>query len=668
MAEYRNKNRILYPLGVTQEADGVRILVQGRAKEVCLLLYRPGEKTPCEKIPFDPKYRMGDVWELALDRTDFASFEYNFMIDGKIVTDPNARVITGREKWADRKRAGKPVRGRILSEEFDWEDDVNPETPYAETILYKLHVRGFTAHASSGVSARGTYAGVVEKIPYLKDLGITAGELMPVTEFDEIMMSASGSGFHDAKPEPTGYLNYWGYGPSYLYAVKSAYASHGEMSAECEFKTLVKELHKAGIECIPEIYFTGKELPGEILSVLRYWAEEYHVDGFHLSGFPDLSLAAEDPFLRRTKLFAENWNEVMNRRPKQGYITPGDGVVSVEEKNLAEYNMQFMEDMRRFLKGDEGILSAFEFRNRRNPAEYAVINYMANTNGFTLMDAVSYDRKHNEKNGEENRDGSDYNYSWNCGAEGPTRKKKIVELRKQLLKNAYLLLFLSQGVPLLMAGDEFGNSQDGNNNAYCQDNAVSWLNWKLLETHKDQVDFVKRLIAFRKAHKMFHMDREPRIMDYKSCGRPDVSYHGENAWKPEFENFRRQFGILYWGAYAKRSDGSDDANFYVAYNMHWEPHMFGLPHLPKGARWRVICSTADPDVEDIPADGTGETLKNQMMLAVPPRGIMILESFADPDGEKEAKHSKGKKEKMEKTEKAGAAEAKKLSQEPERKE
>lgn len=424
MAEYRNRNRILYPLGVTQEADGVRILVQGRAKEVCLLLYRPGEKTPCEEISFDPKYRMGDVWELALDRTDFASFEYNFMIDGKIVTDPNARVITGREKWADRKRAGKPVRGRILSEEFDWEDDVNPETPYAETILYKLHVRGFTAHASSGVSARGTYAGVVEKIPYLKDLGITAVELMPVTEFDEIMMSASGSGFHDAKPEPTGYLNYWGYGPSYLYAVKSAYASHGEMSAECEFKTLVKELHKAGIECIPEIYFTGKELPGEILSVLRYWAEEYHVDGFHLSGFPDLSLAAEDPFLRRTKLFAENWNEVMNRRPKQGYITPGDGVVSVEEKNLAEYNMQFMEDMRRFLKGDEGMLSAFEFRNRRNPMEYAVINYMANTNGFTLMDTVSYDRKHNEKNGEENRDGSDYNYSWNCGAEGRRERKK----------------------------------------------------------------------------------------------------------------------------------------------------------------------------------------------------------------------------------------------------
>ena len=629
MAEYRNRNRILYPLGVTQEENGVHILVQGRAGEVRLLLYRPGEKKPCEEIPFDPKYRMGDVWELALDRTDFASFEYNFMIDGKIVTDPNARVITGREKWADRKRAGKPVRGRILSEEFDWEDDVNPETPYAETILYKLHVRGFTAHVSSGVSARGTYAGVMEKIPYLKELGITAVELMPVTEFDEIMMSSSGSSFHNAKQEPTGYLNYWGYGPSYLYAVKTAYASRETMSAEGEFKTLVKELHKAGIECIPEMYFTGKELPGEILSVLRYWVEEYHVDGFHLTGFPDLSLAAEDPFLKRTKLFAENWNDVMNRRPKQGYVTLGDGAVSVEENNLAEYNMQFMEDMRRFLKGDEGMLSAFELRNRRNPMEYAVINYMANTNGFTLMDTVSYDRKHNEKNGEENRDGSDYNYSWNCGAEGPTRKKKIVELRKQLLKNAYLLLFLSQGVPLLMAGDEFGNSQDGNNNAYCQDNAVSWLNWKLLEPHKDQAEFVKRLIAFRKSHKMFHMDREPRIMDYKSCGRPDVSYHGENAWKPEFENFRRQFGILYWGAYVKRQDGSDDANFYVAYNMHWEPHMFGLPHLPKGAKWRVICNTGDPDAADLLTDGTGKVPKNQMMLAVPSRGIVILESFAE---------------------------------------
>mgnify|MGYP000962461245 CR=1 FL=1 len=612
------------PFGAAAKERKVNFSVQVPMGKTCeLLLYREGNTKPEVCFDMPEEEGIGEVRFLSVEEIDPEKYEYNFLIDGKVCTDPYAKEIAGREVFGKRQNDDKHgVRAKIQVSDYDWGEDRPIRHPWNEVVSYSIHVRGFTKHSSSKVLHRGTYQGVIEKIPYLKELGVNQIQCMPIYEFDEC-----------AKTK----INYWGYGPSYLYAVKTAYASRETMSAEGEFKTLVKELHKAGIECIPEMYFTGKELPGEILSVLRYWVEEYHVDGFHLTGFPDLSLAAEDPFLKRTKLFAENWNEVMNRRPKQGYVTPGDGAVSVEEKNLAEYNMQFMEDMRRFLKGDEGMLSAFEFRNRRNPAEYAVIDYMANTNGFTLMDTVSYDRKHNEKNGEENRDGSDYNYSWNCGAEGPTRKKKIVELRKQLLKNAYLLLFLSQGVPLLMAGDEFGNSQDGNNNAYCQDNAVSWLNWKLLETHKDQVDFVKRLIAFRKAHKMFHMDREPRIMDYKSCGRPDVSYHGENAWKPEFENFRRQFGILYWGAYAKRPDGSDDANFYVAYNMHWEPHMFGLPHLPKGAKWRVICNTGAPDAADLPTDGTGEVPKNQMMLAVPPRGIVILESFADPDREKDAK-------------------------------
>ena len=620
MAEYRNRNRILYPLGVTQEENGVHILVQGRAGEVRLLLYRPGEKKPCEEIPFDPKYRMGDVWELALDRTDFASFEYNFMIYGKIVTDPNARVITGREKWADRKRAGKPVRGRILSEEFDWEDDVNPEIPYAETILYKLHVRGFTVHASSGVSARGTYAGVVEKIPYLKELGITAVELMPVTEFDEIMMSSSGSGFHNAKQEPTGYVNYWGYGPSYLYAVKTAYASRETMSAEGEFKTLVRELHKAGIECIPEMYFTGKELPGEILSVLRYWVEEYHVDGFHLTGFPDLSLAAEDPFLKRTKLFAENWNDIMNRRPKQGYVTPGDGAVSVEEKNLAEYNMQFMEDMRRFLKGDEGMLSAFELRNRRNPMEYAVINYMANTNGFTLMDTVSYDRKHNEKNGEENRDGSDYNYSWNCGAEGPTRKKKIVELRKQLLKNAYLLLFLSQGVPLLIAGDEFGNSQDGNNNAYCQDNKTGWLNWKKQKKETWLAEFIKNLADFRREHPIIASEHPMELNDYGRKGFPDLSYHGESAWISSIPADRQAAGILYCGEYEKKTDQTPDDYIYIGYNFHSGLSHLALPKLPQNKKWYLLMTTAAENSFLLEK----EILEDQHLLAIEGQSINIV--------------------------------------------
>ena len=585
MAEYRNSNRILYPLGVTQEEKSAHVLVQGHGEEVFLLLYRPGEKKPCEKIPFDPKHRMGDVWSLELDRADLASFEYNFMIDGKIVADPYARILTGREKWADRKRAGKPVQCRVLSEAFDWEDDANPEIPYADTILYKLHVRGFTAHASSNVSARGTYAGIVEKIPYLKDLGITAVELMPVTEFDEVMMSSSGNGFHDAKTEPTGYINYWGYGPSYLYAVKSAYASHGEMSAESEFKTLVKELHRAGIECILELYFTGKELPGEIVSVLRYWVEEYHVDGFHLSGFPNLLLAAEDPFLKRTKLFAENWNEVMDRRPKKGYITPGDGPVSVAEKNLAEYNMQFMEDMRRFLKGDEGVVTDVMYQTRKRWDLEGIYNCITTHTGFTLKDLVSYDGKHNEANGENNQDGPDYNYSWNCGAEGLTRKKAVLELRKNQMRNAMFFLLLSQGVPCILAGDEFANSQKGNNNVYCQDNPIGWLNWRNLLKEQEMYQFVKQLIKFRKKYRLFHQEKELLGIDQSGCGMPDVSYHGEMAWRAPTEVASRQIGIYY------SSQDKEEADCFVAYNMHWLEHEFALPALKKGRKWYRAAST-----------------------------------------------------------------------------
>ena len=543
-----------------------------------------------------------------------SGISHAFEADGKRFPDSYGRSFAGRERWGRLSQAKRLLLSPVMEPEFDWQGDQPLHIPYEDCIVYRAHVRGLTKHVSSGTEHRGTFRGIVDKIPYLKELGITTLELLPPVEFQEVMMPENVESNPYGSSEPTGRLNYWGYTKAGMFAPKASYADPG-MSPVTEFKYMVRKLHRAGLEVVPELYFSGKEVPEFVLETVRFWVREYHVDGIHLTGYAPVDLLAKDPYLADTKLWAISWDA-----PK-----PSAG----EKKHLGEYNDGFLIDMRRALKGDEEQMSSLIFRNRRNPAECGVLNFMAGTNGFTMLDMVSYDQKHNEANGENNRDGSDYNYSWNCGAEGPTRKKKIVELRKQLLKNAYLLLFLSQGVPLLMAGDEFGNSQDGNNNAYCQDNAVSWLNWKLLEPHKDQAEFVKRLIAFRKSHKMFHMDREPRIMDYKSCGRPDVSYHGENAWKPEFENFRRQFGILYWGAYAKRPDGSDDANFYVAYNMHWEPHMFGLPHLPKGAKWRVICNTGDPDAADLPTDGTGKVPKNQMMLAVPPRGIVILESFLE---------------------------------------
>jgi glycogen operon protein len=372
------------------------------------------------------------------------------------------------------------------------------------------------------------------------------------------------------------------------------------------------------MEVIIELYFTGKENPAFVLDAVRFWAEEFHVDGIHLVGFAPNDLIGRDPYLSGTKLFSTSWM----------------GVPGGHEKHLAEYNDGFLVDMRRALKGDEDEMNHLIFRSRRNPADFGVINYMANTNGFTLMDMVSYDTKHNEANGEGNQDGNSYNYSWNCGVEGHTRRKKIVELRRKQIRNAALMLFLSQGTPLLLAGDEFGNSKDGNNNSYCQDNEVSWLNWNLLKTNRDIYEFTKAVIAFRKSHPVFHMAGEPKIMDYLSCGRPDVSYHGVKAWRPEFENFRRQIGIMYCGEYGKKPDGTADDSFFVAYNMHWESHEFDLPNLPKKQKWYIVFNTDDKefngmyqeksgDGEDVEKKG-GMPVMETRQFEVPPRTIVVF--------------------------------------------
>ena len=663
MTDWENSRKILYPLGVTLEKDGAVIMAQAEGTNAALLLYEAGGKTPCERIPFLQENRMGDVWFLRLENRDIRDMEYQIEVDGRVIKDPFARKISGRETWGDGSREEGQVRACFPAERFQWGDDKNPRIPYSDTVLYRLHVRGFTMHPSSGVKHPGTFSGVAEKIPYLKALGVTSVELMPVTEFDEILRNdekADGkigaAGMTSGESQRLGAagnafrLNYWGYGPSYLYAVKAAYGSGDGISPEAELKTLVKKLHQEGMECIVELYLTGKEAPDQVLEVLRYWVLEYHVDGFHLSGFPPLLLAGESPFLSEIKLLADNWNELLSRRPAVGYLAPKTGKASVREKHLAEYGPSFQENMRRVLKGDEGMVQALAWHIRRNPADHAVINYMANTNGFTMADMVSYDRKHNENNGEENRDGSDYNYSWNCGEEGATKKKKIKKLRWQQLKNAYLLLFLSQGTPLLLAGDEFGNSQEGNNNAYCQDNEISWLDWRLAETNRQQLEFVRSLIAFRKSHPVFHMDREPRIMDYRSCGRPDLSYHGENAWKPEYEAFRRQLGVLYWGPYQLKEDQTEDDTFYVIFNMHWEPHMFGLPRLPQGQEWRIVCDSAKETADGAFSKENELPLKNQLHTAAAPRSILILRAEKKEPNKKEPKKKEPKKEESEKKE------------------
>ena len=610
-------------MGLTRTDGGIHVSAVAAAKACSLLLFVKEDKNGKEarfrevrNIPFPEEGKTGHVWSMTLNGA-FDDLYYAFEADGKRFSDPYGRSFAGRERWGRLSHAKRLLLSPVAEPEFDWQGDRPLHIPYEDCIVYRAHVRGLTKHASSGTEHRGTFRGVVDKIPYFKELGITTLELLPPVEFQEVMMPENVEGNPYGTSEPTGRLNYWGYAKAGMFAPKASYADP-DTNPVTEFKYMVRELHKAGLEVVPELYFSGKEVPEFVLETVRFWVREYHVDGIHLTGYAPTVLLAKDPYLADTKLWALSWEA---EKPAAG-----------EKKHLGEYNDGFLIDMRRALKGDEEQMSSLIYRNRRNPAETGVLNFMAGTNGFTMMDMVSYDQKHNEANGENNRDGSDYNYSWNCGAEGHVRKKKIQELRSRQLRNAMLLLFLSQGTPVLLAGDEFGNSQNGNNNAYCQDNEISWLNWNLNKWDQALLDFVKHVIAFRKAHPVFHMKQEPRVMDYLACGHPDISYHGVNAWQPEFENFRRQIGILYCGAYAKKPNGENDDFFFVIFNMHWEPHSFALPNLPKNLVWSLAFDTSDSAAGGYYEEGQEHQILNQKNYMVPSRSVLVFQ------GKKKAKN------------------------------
>lgn len=614
MRQYKigSSDKRAFPLGLTHVEGGIHVAVAAAAETCSLLLYLSKKNQDQEepiRIPFPEEGRMGNVWEMTVLGKDLDRYEYVFEADGKPFADPCGERFSGREEWGSIEAAKQVLRTPVKETDFDWEGDRPLRIPYEDSVVYRLHVRGFTKHASSGVKGKGTYQGIVEKIPYFQELGITTLELLPVAEFAEVIVPEHVQGSPYGETEPTGRLNYWGYAPSFARAPKASYAGRGK-DPQLEFKKLVKALHQAGIEIVIELYFDGKEPADYVVETVRHWVREYHVDGVHLTGQAPAWLVAQDPYLADTKLWAVAWDESL--------AVPGS------MRCLGEHNDGFMMDMRRVLKGDEGQMNALVFRSRRNPAGYGVLNYIAGTNGFTLADLVTYDQKHNEANGEDNQDGSEYNYSWNCGVEGPTRKKKIAALRRQQQRNALLMVFLSQGTPLLLAGDEFGNTQNGNNNAYCQDNEISWLNWRQIKANQDLLDFVKYVIAFRKAHPVFHGSREPKLMDYKSCGMPDVSYHGVNAWCPEFDSFRRQMGIMYSGAYGMRPDGTEDDYFYVAYNLHWEPHEFALPNLPKGLKWHVAFDTGSLENNGYFLPGQEPLSKGQKHIMVPSRTVLVL--------------------------------------------
>ena len=598
----------IFPLGVTLTSDGMHFCTVSASGDCSLLLYKKKGQEPIVRIPFPAGNRCGDLVYMTIEGFGWRNYEYAYEIDGKVITDPYGRNFTGGERWGDLSHVKAPKRSGFCIEKFEWEEDRRGNLPFADCVIYHLHVRGFTKHISSNTTDRGTFKAVEEKIPYLQELGINVVEMMPAAEFEEVMFPDEKEGAPYGKSEPSGKINYWGYTPAFPFAPKASYSAGKEKKPEQEFKELVKALHKAGIEIILEFYFDDSMKPMEVMDCLRYWVTEYHVDGFHLLGTINAALISSDPALSKTKLLAQDWN----------------GISCGQKSHLGECNDGYLIDMRKYLKGDEDQINQLIFRTSRNPLHCTAINYITNTNGFTLMDLVSYDRKHNEENGEKNRDGSSGNYSWNCGIEGKTRRNKVLKLRKQQIRNALTMLFLSQGTPLLLAGDEFGNSQNGNNNAYCQDNLVSWIDWRLLEKNQDIFLFVKSLIDFRKKHPVFHLPAPLKVMGHLPCKVPDVSYHGASAWRPDLETYSRQLGILYCGEYADRPDGTKDDYFYVAYNMHWDSYTFAVPNLPKHQKWYLVFDTEKVEENGVCRMDQEILLENQKSYTVSPRSICVL--------------------------------------------
>ena len=523
-----------FPQGCTVEGQTANFSVAVPEGQTCkLIIYKKGARTSAfsQKMPYSDV--AGNLHFLSVVLEQPEDYEYCYKIGGKIVPDPYGKAFSGREHWSvSQGKEKRKLRTRIVTDTFDWGKSQFPHLKKEDVIAYSLHVRGFTKHSSSGVAHKGTFDGVTEKLPYLQKLGINQIHLMPVYEFDENQR----------------HVNYWGYGKAYFFAPKASYAAGDPVN---EMKSLVRQMHLAGIEVILEMPFTEGTTFSLILDCLRYWVMQYHVDGFIVNPYicnPDE--LAKDPVLAKSKILKKE-----------------DGFQNV---------------MRRFLKGDEGMI--WDVICQLKNQDTQLYNYIASHHGFTLCDVVSYDGKHNEANGENNLDGPDYNYSWNCGAEGNSRKKAVNELRKNQIFNAFFLLLFAQGMPCILSGDEFMNTQKGNNNAYCQDNLISWLDWNQLSRQEELYTFVCRLIALRKACMKQTAKKSEDTMG--RSGIPQISYHGEDAWQMPAGRASRQLGVFY-------HEECTEKDFYIAYNMHWLSHSFALPSLPKGMEWVCIAGTKE---------------------------------------------------------------------------
>lgn len=592
------------PLGTVEKGRkliNIAIIADDDSK-CSLIIYKKGTLDIATEIPFTEDMRYGNVYAMEIEGISAGDFEYAFRIGNTIKQDSFANLINGTAVWGSDTGI---ITSGVYRGKYDWKGDKPLNHLFEETVIYRLHVRGFTKSKFSKVKHKGTFKGIVEKIPYLKELGINMIELMPAYEFNEIMKSRQSVSEPRVKKhryEDKVKLNYWGYCEGNYFTPKASYASSKVKGAAIrEFKDMVKELHRNDIEIAMEFYFPDNINPYLIYQCFRFWVKEYHIDGIHCNipeGIRDM--IQKDPYLSRTKLMSYGWN----RERVYG------------NKHLAEYNDVYMNVARCFLKGDEGRCVDMAYRFKYNPDYAATINYMATNNTFTMMDMISYSRSHNEDNGENNRDGSRINNSWNCGFEGETKRKGVCALRKKQIKNAFAMLLLSQGTPMIYAGDEFGHTCRGNNNPYCQDNEISWINWNLLNRNKELFSFVKEMIRFRKEHPILHLPKQMRGKDYHALGIPDISYHSEKTWTLDTDVLARHFGVMLYGRYSRLFGYNDDSTIFIAFNMHWEEQRIGLPTAGKDCKWSIVFNTSKEKSE----------IKNRMLL-IPPRTTVVLESI-----------------------------------------
>lgn len=667
--------------GACVASNGVSFTINSHGATRCtLLLFKPQAPKPYARIPFPDSYRIGDTYSMLVFDIKPDEFEYAFSFDGpyepakgllfneeNVLLDPYSRAVTGQRKWGEKPEGGKDFeyRARVVKSSFDWGNIKQLEQPFEDLVIYETHVRGYTKDKSSGVSAPGTFAGLKDKIPYLKDLGINAVELMPIFEFDEMESARVVDGVQ--------LYNYWGYNTVSFFAPNTSYAFNEEHNHEGdELKSLIKALKENGIEVILDVVFNhtaeGNEMGpcfsfkgidnnvyymltpdahyynfsgcgnvmncnhpvvrSFIIDCLRHWAIEYRVDGFRfdlasilgrdqngapMANPPILESLAFDPVLGKMKLIAEAWD--------------AGGLYQVGSfpswNRWAEWNGRYRDDMRSFLKGDDGmagnaitrITGSRDIYSPESRGHKASVNFMTCHDGFTLYDLYSYNEKHNEKNGWNNTDGDNNGHSWNCGAEGETDDPNVNGLRRRLIKNAFAALLCSRGPAMFFAGDEFCNTQFGNNNAYCQDNIISWLDWSRLEKFKEIHDFVRHMIQFRKEHPILRKMTKP-----SSCQFPEISVHNGTPFNASTDYKTKLIGIMYAGR--NEEDTEDDIVFYCM-NAYWEPLVMQLPVLPNGKHWHVDTNT---NAEYF--DGEDFTEKTELLgvntIRVPARTTIIL--------------------------------------------